>query len=463
MRSILPLHSLDNPLLAAALTYAARDWPVLPLHTPDEAGRCSCQKPKCAVGKHPRTRNGYYDATTDKGIIEAWWQKWPDANVGIRVGAEAGIVALDVDPRNHGDAMLEVLQDEHGRLPETLVVFTGGNGQHHYFKAPTIAIKGGNSVLGPGLDVKAAGHVVAPPSLHKSGQRYEFEAAFLPGETPLAELPAWMIERLQAEQCATCEPKNGGKYCTSRQIGQSPSGSSGPPSKKVKQVIPGFTCFTFPEVKKKDEDTRWVKHVQATDFAPELLNNDDIRCQIALFLGLPERIGQTFQCILPGHRDDAPSCTLYVGRDQRLQYHDFHARHDARQWWAMPEVYAATTTGHLATLSKPSMLTWQIRLLVDAKIVDPAFVPHRPLPANVKASVRKTYQGLIHLFACKWLYDYGKPSSFSWRFAEGWCGVSVRMAGEATQWLLANGYIRIVEKYRRTALFLPVPPPEEAR
>jgi hypothetical protein len=36
------------------------------------------------------------------------------------------------------------------------------------------------------------------------------------------------------------------------------------------------------------------------------------------------------------------------------------------------------------------MLTWQIRLLVDAKIVDPALVPHRPLPANVKASVRKT-------------------------------------------------------------------------
>jgi hypothetical protein len=216
-------------------------------------------------------------------------------------------------------------------------------------------------------------------------------------------------------------------------------------------------------VKKKTEDPQWIKHVQDTDFAHELLSDDDVRRQIAKFLGLPERIGQTFQCILPGHRDDSPSCTLYVGRDQRLQYHDFHARHDARQWWAMPEVYAATTTGHLATLSKPSMLTWQIRLLVDAKIVDPAFVPHRPLPANVKASVRKAYQGLMHLFACKWLYDYGKPSSFSWRFAEGWCGVSVRMAGEATQWLLANGYIRIVEKYRRTALFLPVPPPEEAR
>jgi hypothetical protein len=102
VHSILPQHSLDNPQLAAALDYATRGWPVVPLHTLDEAGRCSCQKPKCSVGKHPRTENGHHDATTDKGIIEAWWQKWPDANVGLRTGEASGTVVLDVDPRNGG-------------------------------------------------------------------------------------------------------------------------------------------------------------------------------------------------------------------------------------------------------------------------------------------------------------------------------------------------------------------------
>jgi hypothetical protein len=74
-----------------------------------------------------------------------------------------------------------------------------------------------------------------------------------------------------------------------------------------------------------------------------------------------------------------------------------------------------------------------------------------------------TYQGFIHLLACKWLYNYGKPSTFSWRFAAGWCGVSERMAGEAIQWLLKHHYLRITGKHQRTAVFEPVSPSEESR
>ncbi len=38
------------------------------------------------IGKHPRTRNGLTDATTDGETLPGWWETCPDANVGIRTG-----------------------------------------------------------------------------------------------------------------------------------------------------------------------------------------------------------------------------------------------------------------------------------------------------------------------------------------------------------------------------------------
>ncbi len=54
-----------NELLESALEYASNGMPVFPVHTPTGDG-CSCKDSKCSgVGKHPRTRNGLKDATTD--------------------------------------------------------------------------------------------------------------------------------------------------------------------------------------------------------------------------------------------------------------------------------------------------------------------------------------------------------------------------------------------------------------
>lgn len=72
--------------LEAALSYAKRGWPVLPVR-PRE--------------KQPLTPHGVKDATTDEAIIRGWWAKWPEANVAIAAGEHSGLFVLDVDPR-HG-------------------------------------------------------------------------------------------------------------------------------------------------------------------------------------------------------------------------------------------------------------------------------------------------------------------------------------------------------------------------
>jgi hypothetical protein len=97
--------------------------------------------------------------------------------------------------------------------------------------------------------------------------------------------------------------------------------------------------------------------------------------------------------------------------------------------------------------------TSQLRLLVEARIIEPYPVPARPLPPDVRPAVRKVYEGFLFLLACKWWHTPQAPTPFSWRFAAAWCGVGERHVGEAMQWLLARGYLHQVGRYRQMALF----------
>lgn len=182
-----------NDLGRSALYYAEHfGWAVFPLHSV-RGGKCSCGRPDCGnAGKHPRTKHGLKDATKDAAQITAWWEEWPDANVGVATGLASGFVAVDVDPRNGGEDTLERLEDEYGKLPPTVEAKTGGGGRHLLFKRPAAArMRCGK--LGPGVDFKAdGGYIVASPSVHASGRVYAWEASSRPGEVELAELPMWV-------------------------------------------------------------------------------------------------------------------------------------------------------------------------------------------------------------------------------------------------------------------------------
>jgi len=187
----------DSPnvdFLRAALNYAARGWPVFPLHGIRD-GRCTCGG-DCGVnaGKHPRTAHGVKDATADAERLRAWWGKSPDSNIGVATGAAGGFVVLDIDPRASGDEVLWELERKHGELPATVISLTGGGGSHLLFEYAA-GLKNSAGEIGPGLDFKTdGGYIVAPPSLHASGRRYRWEGASRPDEAVIAPAPPWLLE-----------------------------------------------------------------------------------------------------------------------------------------------------------------------------------------------------------------------------------------------------------------------------
>jgi hypothetical protein len=194
--------SARGRMMKASLVYAEEFcFAVFPCHWIAQLGACSCGKAKCeSPGKHPLTRNGFKDASKDAGQIRAWWERWPDANIGIATGATSCIVVLDVDPRHGGDQSLAALEAEHGKLPDTPLVLTGGGGSHIYFQMPAgVEIHNSAGGLGPGLDIRGeGGYVIAPPSRHISGVEYSWKEGHRIGEKPVAVLPSALIDRLQA-------------------------------------------------------------------------------------------------------------------------------------------------------------------------------------------------------------------------------------------------------------------------
>jgi hypothetical protein len=162
-----------------ALRYAAGGLPVLPLHSIRD-GRCTCGR-DCGsnAGKHPLTAHGKDDATIDLERVIAWWARWMWANVGVI--PLPGLIVLDVDPRNGGDTALAELVGRHGPLPLTLTARTGGGGLHMWFAYAGPA----RGKLCTGVDVKTwAGYVVAPPSRHLTGRRYEWATGLATARAP---------------------------------------------------------------------------------------------------------------------------------------------------------------------------------------------------------------------------------------------------------------------------------------
>jgi hypothetical protein len=163
----------------AALSYAGRGWSVLPL-------QAKSKLPLVAWRELEERHAGREE-------IEGWFRRWRDANVGIVTGAISRLTVLDIDPKHGGDDALAELERRHGSLGPTVEVLTGGGGRHFYFASTGGEIRN-RAGLAQGIDLRGdGGYIVAPPSIHPSGQPYRWIAGHAPDECRLAPMPRWIL------------------------------------------------------------------------------------------------------------------------------------------------------------------------------------------------------------------------------------------------------------------------------
>ena len=125
--------------LDAALGWAERQFPVLPLHSVDPQGRCSCLRRCSHAGKHPRVAGGtdFAAATTNGDLVREWWRTWPDANVGVPTGRRTDLFVIDLDIE--GDQWEKVdFVTSRGIVGAAVIVGTGSGGKYYWFRRPDV-------------------------------------------------------------------------------------------------------------------------------------------------------------------------------------------------------------------------------------------------------------------------------------------------------------------------------------
>ena len=147
-----------NDVLNLALEYVDWGWSVLPVK-PDE--------------KRPFMTNWlqYTKTRASKPMVESWFNNLSGAGVGVVTGRISGIVVLDIE------AYCKIpIEEILRRYPTQLVARSGGGGYHLYFSYPRTATRVSNRVgVFEGADIRAdGGFIVAAPTTHPNGQKYEW-------------------------------------------------------------------------------------------------------------------------------------------------------------------------------------------------------------------------------------------------------------------------------------------------
>ncbi|MFI7547264.1 bifunctional DNA primase/polymerase [Actinoplanes sp. NPDC049599] len=201
-----PPHLLRGPvrmpdtgtMLAAALALAAEGLPVFVLgRTKRPVANCpACPKAANSPAHDPQacdclTCHGFYAATTDPDRIAAMVAAIPRGLLAIRTGRGSGLVVIDIDPRNGGRILPEL-------MPPTRCARSGDNGWHLYYRHPggTLAAELHGHA---GIDVKAdGGYVVAPPSVHPdTGRSYRWV-----GDRAMVEMPPPLLAACRPAEAA---------------------------------------------------------------------------------------------------------------------------------------------------------------------------------------------------------------------------------------------------------------------
>lgn len=223
---------------AHARAYARRGWWIVPLWWVRQTelvdpntgellrpGGCACpQGLACSSpGKHPHTKHGTKEPLKTGLDVDVYWARHPHCNIGIATGAGSDIVVLDIDSDKGGVNSMRQLWQRYGPPGDTPISVTGGGGRHVLFQHPGSKVK---NVIGymPGIDVRGdGGLIVAPPSLHVTGNRYHWQPQSHPKNYDPEPMPTWMMVFLEASE-ARRRAQNRSRYNGKRVGGRSKYG-----------------------------------------------------------------------------------------------------------------------------------------------------------------------------------------------------------------------------------------------
>jgi putative DNA primase/helicase len=186
---------------------------------------CGIRIFQCGHDKRPLVKKDWLStASTDAQIIRAWWQKHPDALIGLPL-KPLDLIVIDADRHDDNDGVehLRQLAAKHGALPPHPWCTTAGNGEHHYFRQPANGGKIGNRKIVPGIETRGCngendgGYVVASGSELPDGRRWwrgdgspSLIESYRDGKIP--ELPTWLLALMRPPEpppAAKPKPPNG--------------------------------------------------------------------------------------------------------------------------------------------------------------------------------------------------------------------------------------------------------------
>lgn len=207
----------------AAHAFIERKWPVLALipgtSRPMSCDLCNSRSPRY-VPHHgiddcphaPDYCHSFHAATLDHAKVESWFDRFPNANVGVSTGP-AGLVVVDCDTAGHGhgeitdaayqmegvndglDVFALALTKYKQRFPDdTMIVDSPSGGLHLWWTLPeNVTIRSRNGFFGPLVDVKSTGgYIVAPTSSKPAGEYKRWSGAVEP-----APAPPWLLHHLK--------------------------------------------------------------------------------------------------------------------------------------------------------------------------------------------------------------------------------------------------------------------------
>jgi hypothetical protein len=399
----------------------------------------------------PRSKKPYLPgytrlATTDTAQICAWWTKWPDANIGIITGAASNVIALDIDNRRGGEQSLRMLEAQHVELPVTWQYSTADGFRMLFLHPQGVQLRHGE--LAPGVELFSDlgnSNIVGPGSVHPTGHLYEWMDCYDPGSIPLAHTPDWVLDLAADKNLLSFSVENA-----------TPDASKIPVSARHTSAknSEGHRLLLLASAATTRENASLDGAAVAGLFSDWHIVQ---RCLRVLGLRYVQRPGQTFRC--PLHKPDChPSAAICrpLRPGQPYTFSDFHHHEGEPTLLPLPMLYYCLKTGAPTStrLNPPSLLTWTLRLLIEADVLEPVSIKAPKLKNAVPEGARKVYEGFVHLLSVKWCISNQAPSPFTWRFACQWVGVSERTIRDGIRWLLSRGYLRIVSGVETLTLFV---------